>query len=292
MAEVSSALRAAGGLVLRLTPKGRIKVLVVHRPSYDDWGLPKGKLDPGESDEEAAVREVLEETGYRCRIVAPLDQTEHETKRGPKTVAWFAMRPLPNSPGFVPNEEIDEIRWLSPGQAAATVDYENDKRLIKTANLEKLARTGFVWVVRHGIAVDKATWDRDDDGRPLSVKGTKQAAGLAHLLADQGVDLVAASPAKRCRATVSPVAKKVGTPVVRDRRLSRNASRADVASLLDWVTGHQAVLSTHGETIPLILAEAARRGAKVNPRADTAKGSAWQFEVTNGKFRLIGKLEP
>lgn len=292
MAEVSSAVRAAGGLVLRVTPKGRIKVLVVHRPRYDDWGLPKGKLDPGETDEEAAVREVLEETGYRCRIVAPLPETAHETKRGPKTVAWYAMRPLPDSPGFVPNEEIDEVRWLSPKRASATVDYDNDRRLIASANLEKLARTGAVWVIRHGVAMDKGSWKGDDNRRPLDARGLKQADRLAEILSDQGIDLVITSPAKRCRTTIAPIAKKVKASVIRDRRLTRNASRSDVASLLDRVTGHQAVICTHGETIPLILAEAARRGAKVNPSAETAKGSAWKFEVRNGKFRLAGRVDP
>lgn len=292
MAEVSSAVRAAGGLVMRVTPEGRIKVLVVHRPRYDDWGLPKGKLDPGETDVQAALREVLEETGYICRIVAPLAETEHDTKRGPKTVAWFAMKPLPNSPGFAPNDEIDEVRWLSPRRAAAKVDYENDRRLIETAKLEKLARTGRLWVVRHGLAVDKGSWDRDDDKRPLSAKGEKQATGLVGRLADHGIDLVISSPAKRCRTTVSPLARTVGTSVVKDRRLARNASKSDVTSVLDRVIGHNAVLSTHGETIPLILAEAARRGAKVDTSADTAKGSAWEFEVKDGKFRLAGRIDP
>ena len=292
MAEVSSAVRAAGGLVMRVTPKGRIKVLVVHRPRYDDWGLPKGKLDPGETDEQAALREVLEETGFLCRIVAPLTETEHDTKRGLKTVAWFAMKPLPNSPGFGPNDEIDDVRWLSPRRAAAKVDYENDRNLIQTAKLDKLARTGVLWVVRHGLAVEKGSWDRDDDKRPLSAKGAKQAASLVKRLADQGIDLVISSPAKRCRSTVGPLAKKVGAPLVKDRRLARNASKSDVASLLDRVIGHNAVLSTHGEIIPLILAEASRRGAKVDASTDTAKGSAWKFEIKDGRFRLAGRIDP
>lgn len=291
MARVSSAVRAAGGLVMRVTPKGRIKVLVVHRPRYDDWGLPKGKLDPGETDEQAALREVLEETGYLCRIVAPLTETAHDTKRGLKTVAWFAMKPLPVSAGFAPNDEIDEVKWLSPERAAAKVDYENDRNLIRTAKLDKLARTGVLWVVRHGLAVDKGSWDGDDDRRPLNAKGEKQAAGLVRRLADQGVDLVISSPAKRCRSTVGPLAERVGALLVKDSRLARNASKSDVASLLDRVIGHNAVLSTHGETIPLILAEASRRGAKVDASAGTAKGSVWKFEVKDGKFRLAGRFD-
>lgn len=80
-------VRAAGGLVLHKTPKGNLKILIVHRPSYDDWSLPKGKADKGETPEETAVREVLEETGYHCRIVAPIGTTRHRMSRGVKEVA-------------------------------------------------------------------------------------------------------------------------------------------------------------------------------------------------------------
>ena len=93
-------IRAAGGVVLRPTKNGRLKILVTHRPRYDDWSLPKGKADPKETPEQTAVREVLEETGYLCRIIAPLGKTRYPVSGGTKEVAWFAMRPLPDSKGF------------------------------------------------------------------------------------------------------------------------------------------------------------------------------------------------
>lgn len=115
-------------------------MLVVHRPRYDDWTLPKGKVDPGESDEEAALREVREETGYDCDIIAVLAETTHETGQGTKTVAWYVMRPVPEGSGTLPDDEIDEVRWLSPEEAMALVDYENDRRLIEQAPFEQLLR--------------------------------------------------------------------------------------------------------------------------------------------------------
>lgn len=281
------ALRAAGGVVFRVTPKGRVKVLIVHRPRYDDWGLPKGKLDPGETDEEAALREVLEETGYRCRIVATLPETSHQTSRGGKSVAWFAMRPLPDSPGFAPNDEIDEVRWLSPRRAARAVDYENDRRLIEETPFDDLMRTGSLWIVRHGVAVGAEDWAGKDEKRPLDSKGKRQAKRVAAKLVGQDIDLILSSPAKRCRSTVAPLARVVGTKALSDERLSKDATRRDAESLLDSVAGYHAVICTHGETIPSLLAEAARRGAKVDADRETAKGSWWHLEMRKGKFRRV-----
>jgi 8-oxo-(d)GTP phosphatase len=277
-------IKAAGGLVFRVTPRGRIKVLVAHRPRYDDWGLPKGKHDPGESDEEAALREVLEETGFRCRIVEPLPGTRHQTGGRTKEVAWYAMRPLPDSPGFRPNDEIDEIKWLSPRRAARIVDYDNDRRLIEGAELKKLASTGTIWVVRHALAVEKGAWSGPDEKRPLDGKGKKQAKRIAKLLQDESLDRIVASPAKRCLETVKPLAKAIGARIERDARLARTATPAELAELLDSLVGHNAVLCTHGETIPQLLAEIVDRGAKIRREFSTAKGSFWRVEVRNGRF--------
>jgi 8-oxo-dGTP diphosphatase len=116
---------AAGGLILR--PGGEIAV--VHRPRYDDWSLPKGKLDKGEGFEEAALREVLEETGLTCRIERHLGDTSyHDRKDRPKLVRYYAMSP--ESGEFEPNDEVDELRWLSPGDATALLSYDFDRELV------------------------------------------------------------------------------------------------------------------------------------------------------------------
>jgi 8-oxo-dGTP diphosphatase len=117
---------AAGGLVLR---DGL--VAVVHRPRYDDWTLPKGKLDPGEDFEQAALREVEEETGLRCSIARTLGDTGyHDHKDRPKLVRYFEMRPDDDASDFVPNDEVDELRWLAPADALALLSYEFDRRLV------------------------------------------------------------------------------------------------------------------------------------------------------------------
>jgi 8-oxo-dGTP diphosphatase len=116
---------AAGGLVLREGPE----IAVVHRPRYDDWSLPKGKLDPGEDFEQAALREVEEETGLVCRITGTLGDTGYRDRKDrPKLVRYFQMSP--EGGDFTPNDEVDELRWLSPEEALDLLSYEFDRELI------------------------------------------------------------------------------------------------------------------------------------------------------------------
>ena len=120
---------AAGGLLVR--DDGR--VAVVHRPRYDDWSLPKGKLDAGESFEDGALREVWEETGVRGQIREELQPVEYVDRKGrDKLVRWYRMDVDGEPDEFVPNDEIDELRWLTPAEALDVVDYDHDRALLGT----------------------------------------------------------------------------------------------------------------------------------------------------------------
>jgi 8-oxo-dGTP pyrophosphatase MutT (NUDIX family) len=124
---VSAGVEAAGGVVL----DGEGRVALVHRPRYDDWSLPKGKLDPGESFEEAALREVEEETGMRCRLGAELEPVRYQDNKGrPKLVRYWRME-VEHDPGFVPNDEVDKLRWVPPREAAALLTYPHDAELVR-----------------------------------------------------------------------------------------------------------------------------------------------------------------
>ena len=123
---MSDEIRAAGGVVIK---DGRI--VVVHRPRYDDWSLPKGKLDPGESWEEAALREVEEETGLRCRLEEELTSTHYLSKGTPKTVRYWRMSVL-EDPARDPDDEVDELRWLTPEEAVRVLSYEHDAQLVRS----------------------------------------------------------------------------------------------------------------------------------------------------------------
>ena len=123
---------AAGGLVWRPGEDGP-EIAVVHRPKYDDWSLPKGKLDEGEDFEAAALREVQEETGLRGRLGRPVGDTTYRDRRGRlKLVRYFEMQPVGEAE-FVPSDEVDELRWLTPERAQSELTYDFDRELVGRA---------------------------------------------------------------------------------------------------------------------------------------------------------------
>lgn len=126
---MSDEVQAAGGVIVR---DGR--VALVHRPRYDDWTLPKGKVEPGEESEQAALREVCEETGLRCRLGRELEPTSYTDHKGrPKRVRYWLMEP--ESGEFAPNEEVDDLRWLGPEQAAALLTHDRDRALLRNLHI-------------------------------------------------------------------------------------------------------------------------------------------------------------
>lgn len=125
------AIVAAGGIVVR-TDEEHTTVLLVHRPAYDDWSFPKGKVDPGETDEEAALREVLEETGVRADLGDEVGAVEYVGLEGTsKTVRYWLMEA--GGGEFAPNPEVDEIRWATHQEALRMLSYEPDRALLRSA---------------------------------------------------------------------------------------------------------------------------------------------------------------
>ena len=125
VADEDVTVRAAGGVVWRAGESGMPEVLVVHRPKYHDWTFPKGKQEPGETDEETALREVEEETGFTCHLGPELPGTSYIDRKGrPKTVRYFVMTVAGGA--FVPGDEVDEVRWLRPAAARALLSYDRD----------------------------------------------------------------------------------------------------------------------------------------------------------------------
>ena len=126
---MTNQVRAAGGLVRRRGANGVAEILIVHRPAYGDWSFPKGKLEPGEQEEDAAVREVEEETGLRCRLERELATTRYRDARGrPKTVRYWLMAPVDGT--LAAANEVDEARFVALAVADEMLTYERDRELL------------------------------------------------------------------------------------------------------------------------------------------------------------------
>ena len=167
-------IQAAGGVVWRTRDDGKVQFLVVHRPRYNDWSLPKGKLDRGESFEECAEREVREETGFRVKVGDQLGTVAYVTPAGnKKRVRYWLMEQLNGK--FKPNAEVDKIRWLRPKRARATLTYSRDRAVLDRAiQKTRKRRSGRIYLVRHALAGDRNQWTGPDKKRPLSLRGQRR----------------------------------------------------------------------------------------------------------------------
>jgi 8-oxo-dGTP pyrophosphatase MutT (NUDIX family)/phosphohistidine phosphatase SixA len=265
---VTDAVRAAGGLVWRRRPE--TQVLLVHRPRYGDWTFPKGKADPGETDEECALREVEEETGVRCALEAEVRATSyHDAKGHPKRVRWWRMHALDAEGPFDPSDEVDAIRWCSRAEAAGLLTYDRDIALLDT-----LA----VVLVRHARAGKRDEWDGDDRLRPLDERGVAQARALVAPLRALGVGSIVSSPFARCVQTVEPLAAALRLSVAESGALAEGAPRADAFELAA-AAGPGTVLCTHSDIVEELL------------EARLRKGAAALFDVAApSRLRIVGSI--
>ncbi len=189
---------AAGAVVVRKGPE----VLLVHRPKYDDWSFPKGKLDPGEHTTTAAVREVAEETGLDVRLGPPLSTQGYDVRNGStrhKHVHYWVARVVGDDDvsAFRFNAEIDGLEWVPVEKAARLLSYRRDREtLAEAAGLRK--KSNPLVVLRHGKATPRKTWTGDDRQRPLHPDGEMQAEQVVPVLGAYGVQRVVSSTSKRC----------------------------------------------------------------------------------------------
>ena len=271
-----STIKAAGGVVWRDGPGGR-EVLSVHRPRYDDWSLPKGKLAGGEPAALGAVREIAEETGWRVRLGPELRTVRYQVGGIPKSVRYWLADAVDAVP-FVPNDEVDEIAWVTLDEARLRL-HPNDWRLVRAA-VPKARPASPLVVVRHALSMRRKEWPDDDRERPLSRDGHVQSRRIAALLAAWAPARVVSSTSRRCRDTVAPFASAAGLELELSDALSEEAFDQDPKAarhlIADLCAGgdavvvctHRPLLATVARTIGLDLPKKARS----NP---LRKGGIW-----------------
>ncbi|MGI8814582.1 MAG: NUDIX hydrolase [Pseudonocardia sp.] len=201
---------AAGGVLWRPGRDDQPEIAVIHRPRYDDWSLPKGKLDDGEGAPVAAVREIAEETGFAVKLGHQLGEVYYQVPEGTKVVHWWSALAL--SGEFAPGDEVDELRWLTLEAATALLIYPHDREILDRFHQVNPALTSLL-LVRHAKAGDREDWSGEDDLRPLTGKGQAQAERLVSLLGLFGPTRVHAAPLVRCVETVAPLAAALSCDV-------------------------------------------------------------------------------
>ncbi len=266
----SDLIVAAGCLVTRGDGSDR-EVLLVHRPKYSDWSLPKGKLIEGEHTTQAAVREVVEETGVHVALRQPLPSHKYKVGGDPKIVHYWRAEIVVDE-GFAPNSEVDRIEWLSIEAARKRLTRPQDGELALLA--AEPASTPFV-VLRHGHATKRVDWSGEDPRRPLDPAGFVQAEALVGRLEAYGLVRVHTSSATRCVQTVTPFAAHAGFPVVLEPELCQeayeaepDAAKARAAGLLaDTLrSGQPTVLCGHRPYLPELMTHLLRGSGLTAPQ--------------------------
>jgi 8-oxo-(d)GTP phosphatase len=284
----SSKIVLAAGVVL-WRPGHResaAEVAVIHRPRYDDWSLPKGKVDPGETEPVTAVREVFEETGHHVQLGRRIASVSYPIEQRTKKVQYWSARSLGGS--FAPNNEVDDLIWMSVAAAIKKVSYPYDRKILRRW-AKQPADTKSLLIVRHGTAGSKSRFSGDDKMRPLDKKGRAQAEALVAQLVTFGPTDVYSADRVRCHQTVEPLAEELGVtinnePALTEEAYADNPKRARRRALEIADSHRTPVICTQGKVIPDLIAWWCERDGVRPDKSRNRKGSTWVLSLADGRL--------
>lgn len=251
---------AAGTLCWRVE-NAELQVLLIHRPRYGDWSWPKGKLDPGETFPECAIRETAEEVGLRVRLGIPLQSTYYPVPSGMKVVHYWAAHVRNTTP--VPDgKEVDDYLWCTPRHARELLSNPSDCEPLaglEQAYRQRDLRTWPLIVVRHAKAKPRSSWSRAEGERPLVATGRRQALAVSRLLEGWQPERILSSPWVRCVQTVSPYvgqhhAKLKLVDAITEQAVKRKPGRARAAVEKVFDKRTAVAICTHRPVLPLVFA--------------------------------------
>lgn len=252
---------AAGALCWRIH-RGQLEVLLIHRPRYDDWSFPKGKLDDGETLPECAVREVREEVNIKIRLGVPLPVTPYQVKKKSKEVWYWAAEVTDEKPR-PDGKETDEVRWVTPTAAYDMLTNPGDAeplRELERLHQEESLRTVPFVVLRHAKAKPRSSWSRAESERPLAATGKRQARAVERLLTSWRPRHLDCSPWKRCVETVAPYVKKHRHRLkyrksLTEKRAKQSPAKAAGRMRRSLEVLQPSLLCTHRPVLPIVLEE-------------------------------------
>ena len=281
-------MRAAGALLWRETQERTIEIALIHRPRYDDWTLPKGKIEEGETALQCAYRELVEETGIKASFTRQLGSIDYvENGEGKRVIFWAAHCAL-NASTFIANEEVDQLRWLPCEEAMELSTYQSDREMIANFQSQE-QRTDTLIILRHAKALERGDWDEPDSQRTLNEVGFDQAQLLIKHLEPFAIDEVYTSDYTRCVQTVTPLAHTrglsiTGVPSLNEQIFEEDPSRAVAFANALKQDEKNIVICSHNPVIPTMLRGILNTKLKNKDLIKLEPGDAWIVHRVKGEI--------
>ena len=249
-------IQAAGAVLWRKSDTSQLEIAVIHRPRYDDWSLPKGKVESGESHISAGYREIQEETGYESTFGPEIGTVVYKLEGAPKEVTYWAAAATVKS-GTPNPQEVDEVLWLEPKKAKEKLSNKDDRAIVDFF-LEFGVDTFPIILLRHAKALKRTEWDGDDGDRPLEHRGQLQAKRLLPIYLPYGISEVHTSDALRCIETIDLMTRLIEKTAIFSADLSEYGYAKDKEAPLDYVQdlmdrGISAIVCSHNPIIPKVV---------------------------------------
>lgn len=281
-------IRAAGALLWRESLDRKVEIALIHRPRYDDWSLPKGKIESGESAIQCAYREVLEETGIIGSFTRSLGSVEYLENGEPKRVLFWAAQCSPEQNHFIPNDEVDQISWHPIEVAIKNATHDSDRKIIEDFAREE-HHTDTLIILRHTKALERGDWDDADSNRTLSEIGFDQAQYLVNHLKPFAIDEVYTSDYTRCVQTVTPLAHSRGLPITQVPSLNEETFENDPSRSVSFANAlkqdeKNILICSHNPVIPTMLRGVLNTKLKNKDLIKLEPGDAWIVHRVRGEI--------
>ena len=270
---------AAGGVVWRRDIDGEIEVLLVHRPRYDDWSLPKGKLEEGEALISCAYREVLEETGLSIKLGPFIGSVDYYVPDGLKRVSYWSASLIEDKSAFHANDEVDQILWLDLESAALKATRDSDKEILQRFACIPYDSSALI-MLRHAKALERNEWQGGDEDRPLQLVGQLQAKRMLSLYQVFGLDEIHTSDAVRCLDTVAQMAKALQLTPVISNAVSEYTYKKSKEKSIEYAKelikkNRQVILCSHNPVLPRMMEKLTKKIDFDYPDNKLLPGEAW-----------------
>ena len=291
---MSEAISAAGAVVWRKHKDNFTEVAIIHRPKYDDWSFPKGKLEVGESLIACAHREVLEETNLQTEFGPHLGQVEYFTPDGLKKVTYWSAKVIAEKP-FRTNTEVDQLKWIPITKVIEVLTNETDKEIFDKFVKVKFNSKPFI-LLRHAKAITRDEWQGEDDDRPLSSSGQNQAMRLLSTYQVFNIDQIHSSDAVRCYDTVKSMAKGLDIKLEVSSKLSESTYKKDKEKAFDYVRelikeDKSILICSHNPILPKMLNKLTKKSGIEADEDKLSPADGWVIHRSGKEIIQIDRLD-